>query len=69
MTQPPQTGDAHVDETLARFHAAQEQPLSERAEAALTAQRRLQERLTETSPGREAPTGMHRVAGASRPAS
>ncbi|QDO88938.1 hypothetical protein FNH13_11895 [Ornithinimicrobium ciconiae] len=67
MTQPPQTGDSHVDETLAGFHATRDQPLQERAEAALQAQRRLQERLTESSPGQGPSAPMARVAGAGRP--
>lgn len=67
MSQPPQTGDAPVDETLEGFHATRDQTLQERAEAALLAQRRLQERLAQSSPGQETAAGMQRVAGAVRP--
>lgn len=51
MSQPTRpTGDPVVDEVLEAFRGTEGQPLSERAEAALQAQRRLQERLTESSP-------------------
>lgn len=51
MTQPPQTGDPVVDEVINAFHDTDDQPLAERAEAALEAQRLLQGRLTESAPG------------------
>ncbi|NLG23704.1 MAG: hypothetical protein GX555_20015 [Actinomycetales bacterium] len=63
MTQPPQTGDPVVDEVLEDLHATAEQPLGDRAAAAALAQRRLQERLTESSPGNAA-SAIQRVAGA-----
>lgn len=51
MTQPPQTGDPVVDEVINAFHDTDGQPLAERAEAAVEAQRLLQGRLTESAPG------------------
>lgn len=52
MTQPlPQTGDPVVDEVISTFRATEGQPLAERAEAALEAQRGLQARLTDSAPG------------------
>ncbi|MCK0114290.1 hypothetical protein MWU75_19300 [Ornithinimicrobium sp. F0845] len=64
MSQPPQTGDPVVDEIVEGFRATADQPLGDRAAAAAQAQRRLQERLTESSPGNAAASGMQRVAGA-----
>ena len=52
MTQPPpQTGDPVVDEVISTFRETDGQPLAERAEAALEAQRGLQARLTDSPPG------------------
>lgn len=55
MSEPTsQTGDPVVDEVLENFKSTEHQPLSERAEAAVHAQRRLQERLSESAPGQAA---------------
>lgn len=52
MTQPlPMTGDPVVDEVISSFQDTDGQPLAERAEAALQAQRGLQARLTDSAPG------------------
>ena len=47
----PRTGDSVVDEALEAFQATEHQPLGQRAEAAVQAQRTLQERLAESEPG------------------
>lgn len=57
------TGDPVVDEVLEAFRGTEQQSLGERAEAAMQAQRRLQERLTESSPSNSPSAAMHRVAG------
>ncbi|USQ78382.1 hypothetical protein [Ornithinimicrobium faecis] len=62
-TGDPTTGDPVVDEVLETFRGTEQQPLPERAEAALQAQRRLQERLSESSPGNTPAAAMQRVAG------
>jgi hypothetical protein len=59
---PPQTGDPVVDEVLARFHGTHGQSLGERADAARVAQRRLQERLSESAPGQDTASATERVA-------
>lgn len=51
QTDGPQTGDPVVAEALEAFRATEHQPLGRRAEAAVQAQRRLQERLAESAPG------------------
>lgn len=57
MSEPiSQTGDPVVDEVLDDFRATEDLPLADRANAAVRAQRRLQERLTESAPG-NTPTG------------
>lgn len=69
MSEPtPTTGDPVVDEVLESFRGTEQQSLSERADAALQAQRRLQERLTESSPGNTPAAAMQRVAGGSQSA-
>lgn len=67
MSETPQTGDPVVDQVIADFVATSDAPLSERATAAAEAQRRLQERLAESSPGNTPASSMQRVAG-SQPA-
>lgn len=64
MSELPQTGDRVVDEVLETFVSTADQGLGERAAAAAQAQRRLQERLAESSPGTSAASGIQRVAGA-----
>ncbi|WP_114905949.1 hypothetical protein [Ornithinimicrobium murale] len=59
----PETGDSVVDEVLQTYVGTAHQPLSERAEAATQAQRHLQERLAESSPGNGPAAAMQRVAG------
>lgn len=52
MSEPTsQTGDPVVDEVLEDFQATEHLPLADRANAAVQAQRRLQDRLTESAPG------------------
>ncbi|WP_109474849.1 hypothetical protein [Ornithinimicrobium cavernae] len=60
---PPETGDPVVDEVLVTFRASAEAPLGDRAEAAVLAQRRLQERLSESAPGNGPAAAMRRAAG------
>lgn len=67
MSEPPQTGDPVVDEVLQTVHTSGDRPLEERAAAAAQAQRRLQERLSESSPGSAAASAMQRVAGSRAP--
>ncbi len=47
----PQTGDPVVDEVLAAVSATTGSDLGEQTDVALQAQRRLQERLSESRPG------------------
>lgn len=61
--QPPQTGDPVVDEVLTAFAEGAEEPLEQRAAAAVHAQRQLQDRLSQSAPGQGPASAMQRVAG------
>jgi hypothetical protein len=63
MSETPETGDPVVDEVIATYRATSDRPLTERASAAAEAQRKLQERLAESSPGNSPASAMQRVAG------
>lgn len=57
-TEPPETGDEHVDRVLAEFASQRDDAdLAARLEAATEAHRRLQQRLTSPEAGPTPPGG------------